>query len=657
MSEITNGMSGLEAREILNSVTTRPYTDWGLNTDIILGGEFEAPLVEALLITNLAEFDYDPLDNVSKFKATRPYSINFPIALPITSWYDDACVYIAKDAFKDNTVLLEAEFTYARIIGESSFEGSALTSISMPLLTEVPANAFKLCADLATVSFDGVTSLANNDAFYNCGITGITDINFSSLTTIVGNPFQYSSFLTEINSTSITTCDNFKHLSGLTSVTLPNLTTLNGPQAFKSCSNLTTIDIAIPVPLNGEAFRGCVDLVTLPDLDSAIITGRYNFEQCTSLTTINMDNCTQVLNPDYEDQTSYNFASCTSLTEIHFPLLTLFEGDYNFAGCSSLAEISMDIITDLPGQSNFDGCSALTTIYMPQLSTTGFGFYNTFEGVGDNGTITVNADISSDTNWVNVIEPYLDGKGWTITYYTPWNPSQLTGLWDWWTASDGVNLTGVSVDSWTGYNSNVLSPFNAGTKAEYIASDPNFNNEPSVLFNPNYINGGDYGYYIPVNSNTTSKCIFMVAKLITKITTDTTDILAYNSLMPTRFATFSQPANPLIDIYDSVGGYVTPAGSSYVNGDYVFIRQQYNITNGVLTYYSSTSNSFTNSIGTLNSTPGLAYTGGNFNVNGYSGQYGGTSKSSVVEVIVMDALPTLGEVTELENYIQTKYNI
>ena len=244
----------------------------------------------------------------------------------------------------------------------------------------------------------------------------------------------------------------------------------------------------------------------------------------------------------------------------------------------------------------------------------------------------------------------------TVTPTAPWDPSQLTGLWDWWTATTGVNMTGVSVDSWTGYNSNVLLPFAGGTKAEYIASDANFNNEPSVLFNPNYIDGGDYSYYIPVNSNTTSKCIFMVAKLITKITGDTSDILALGSSSSPRFAMFSQPGNPLIDIYADNGGYDT-VGGSYVNGDYVFIRQQYNRSTGLLSYYSSTTNSFTNLIGTFSVSANLNYINGNFSVNGYSGQYGGTGKTSVVEVISMDALPTPTEITQLQTYIQTKYGI
>ena len=412
MSEITNGMSGLEAREILNVVTTRPYTDWGLSNFIILGGEFEAAIVEALLVTNLVEFDYDPEDNVSKFKATRPYAINFPVPLPITSWYDDACVSIAKEVFKDNTTLLEAEFTNLRSIGPSTFEAaSVLTSVNMPLLTEIPAEAFQFCGNLTDISFDSV-EIVKGAAFDGSGITEINDTNFPSLITVESTAFGSSPDLAVINNTSITDWQgSFSNLTGLTSITLPNVTTLTGGSMFTDCASLTTINIPATLILNGSNFQGCSSLVTFTGsditLDSTTITGGANFKNCSSLTSLSIADCTEISGGN-------NFEGCSSLTELSLPLVTTLTGGNNFKDCTDLTEISLDALVNLTN-TEFSGCTSLTTIYMPELSVT--GEVNIFDGLPDDGAITVNTAIGLDTNWTTVVEPYLVGKDWTITYF------------------------------------------------------------------------------------------------------------------------------------------------------------------------------------------------------------------------------------------------
>jgi BspA type Leucine rich repeat region (6 copies) len=415
MSEITNGMSGLEAREILNEVTTRPYTDWGLTNYIILGGEFEAPIVEALLVTNLVEFDYDPEDNVSKFKATRPYAINFTVPLPITSWYDDACVSIAKEVFKDNTTLETIEFTNLRSIGPSAFESaSALTSVNMPLLTEIPGGGFRFCSNLTDISFDNVEIVKSspNGAFEGSGVTGINDTNFPSLITVESGAFSTSANLAVINNTSITDWQGNFTLPALTSITLPNVTTLtSSSSAFADCASLTNIDIPATVDLVGYVFKGCSSLVTLTGsdltVDSTTITGGNNFEGCTSLTELSIADCTEITEGS-------NFKDCSSLTELSLPLVTTLTGGNNFQGCTDLTEISLDALVNLTN-TEFSGCTSLTTIYMPQLSAT--GEVNIFDGLPDDGAITVNTAIGLDTNWTTVVEPYLVGKDWTITYF------------------------------------------------------------------------------------------------------------------------------------------------------------------------------------------------------------------------------------------------
>lgn len=235
-----------------------------------------------------------------------------------------------------------------------------------------------------------------------------------------------------------------------------------------------------------------------------------------------------------------------------------------------------------------------------------------------------------------------------------WSPANLSNLWDWWTASDGVNTSGSDVTSWDGYNGNILLPL-AGY-ASYISNDANYNNEPSVLFNPNF-NQFDSGYVLAANTNNTSKCIILVGKLILKVTSNANAIYALGSTSFPRFAMFNSPPSTQIDYYDASGGYNTSTTSYFSDGDYIFIRMNYDRTTGVINYYESSANTFNNIVGTYTVASGQNYTSGYYNVLGYGNQYGATPKMSVVELLYLDGIPSSTELTELSTYITNKYGI
>ena len=84
---------------------------------------------------------------------------------------------------------------------------------------------------------------------------------------------------------------------------------------------------------------------------------------------------------------------------------------------------------------------------MPQLSVT--GEVNIFDGLPDDGAITVNTAIGLDTNWTTVVEPYLVGKDWTITYFSAVDPDAQAYL-------DAVDAAGGTIDSTISEATNTL---------------------------------------------------------------------------------------------------------------------------------------------------------------------------------------------------------
>jgi hypothetical protein len=240
----------------------------------------------------------------------------------------------------------------------------------------------------------------------------------------------------------------------------------------------------------------------------------------------------------------------------------------------------------------------------------------------------------------------------------PWSPAQFSGLWDWWTASNGVNVyISNFVDQWTGYNGNVLLRWNPFDDPEYDSSDANFNNQPSVRINPNNT-GGDSGLYVPYNSAaSTDKTIILIGRLVTGLNEQ--PLIGVRPGASPRMGIWgNQPLNQYW-CYENDGGGDTAqyGGSGYINGQYQFIRIDYRYSDGLHSFYQSTGNSFNNLIASFIGDAGVSYTGDNLIMCGYEGAYGLTPVIDIVEFIALDSIPTSGETAQLTSYISTKYGL
>ena len=107
----------------------------------------------------------------------------------ITSVVIPASVYrIGKDAFSGCKSMESLKFgmnASLRVIGESAFKRTAITSLKLPAKLEtIEAGAFNDCGSLARVDFPGSLTKIGNEAFYGCALT---EIEFPRRVAVIGN--------------------------------------------------------------------------------------------------------------------------------------------------------------------------------------------------------------------------------------------------------------------------------------------------------------------------------------------------------------------------------------------------------------------------------------------------------------------------------------
>ena len=120
-------------------------------------------------------------------------------------------------------------------------------------------------------------------------------------------------------------------------------------------------------------FKGTITKVTL----SAGVTGTksYAFEGCSSLTTVNIPENSQLINIE-----TAMFQNCSSLASITIPMSVTSIGNYAFDGCSSLASITIpESVAEIANYA-FRNCGGLTSITIKSTTPPTIGYYS-FDGV------------------------------------------------------------------------------------------------------------------------------------------------------------------------------------------------------------------------------------------------------------------------------------
>lgn len=104
---------------------------------------------------------------------------------------------IGKDAFKNTTSLSSVDLrkTAVTVIGESAFQGSGITEITLGRVTMIEGSAFNGAAALVNIDLGGVTDIGAY-AFQDCA--ALLKIDLTSLRTLGNNAFEGCTALSEI---------------------------------------------------------------------------------------------------------------------------------------------------------------------------------------------------------------------------------------------------------------------------------------------------------------------------------------------------------------------------------------------------------------------------------------------------------------------------
>lgn len=226
------------------------------------------------------------------------------------------------------------------------------------------------------IAFSDLEELSNGrscrETFAYCPY--ITTVAFPSLTTITTD---YA---------GVSPCEGMFKNSGVTSVDLSALTEIdaNGAPAssegmFENCTSLTSVNLSSLQQISGDC--------------------RYMFKNCSNLATINLTSLTDF--SDYADCTSM-FEGCTSLTSASFlSNISSFAGNFEkmFYGCTGLTgAIAFSSLSDggeyATTYQMFKGCTGITSADLSSFtSISASAFESMFEGC----TSLTTVDISNVT--------------------------------------------------------------------------------------------------------------------------------------------------------------------------------------------------------------------------------------------------------------------
>ena len=291
-------------------------------------------------------------------------------------------------------------------IGEYAFCGSGAKEIYLPLVTEVPCEAFALCVFLREVHLPSVISV-DYGAFSECYWLKVVDIPNLKVFTATDD--------IDIEQATFYNCFN------LVEVAFPNVEKIEGERLFEECNHLKKVSLPKTQNICKKAFWECSRLTDIY-IPNAQVIEDYAFAETYSLTEITLPSAVELGNdvfrnsslktlnaPELETTGEYCFAfydnmydkyvANTTFSSLNAPKLKT-ASDYAFAYTGALTKLELLTLTDL-GENAFLE-SSVSYLDAPNLKNT-----SSLPTV-ENSIAILSSEFS---------ECLLDAKGYSLTIY------------------------------------------------------------------------------------------------------------------------------------------------------------------------------------------------------------------------------------------------
>ena len=223
-------------------------------------------------------------------------------------------------------------------------------------------------------------------------LTQMTSISLPNTVTLTGYSFWGCTSLATASFPKVEVVGEygFYNSTSLTSVYIPLINSIN-QYTFYNDAVLTNVAAGSVSHVGRYAFYGCTSLPDQSWFDTIEEIGTYGFYHCTSLTSGYFPNLKRFNDPVVGSSSgSYTFSGCTGITSVYLPnLYDVGDGGYQFAACTNITQVCLPHV----GSYMFDGCTALQTAVLFGFHTTwGYSFRNnTALTIMDTGNYTISA--------------------------------------------------------------------------------------------------------------------------------------------------------------------------------------------------------------------------------------------------------------------------
>ena len=267
-------------------------------------------------------------------------------------------------------------------IGEYTFKGSTVTSVSMPeSITSIGTSAFYVCKNLESVALPESLTTLGSHAFYFCKSLKAVKIP-SGVTAILGSCFsECSSLESVIIPEGVTTIGQYAFFGcNLKELTLPSTVTMIGSSAFVSDNRFQSItcNATTPPSLGENAFNYNISTTVKVPLSSIAayrqaegwkdFTNYYGEEVASDGITYRIDENGAMVAVAEATLTEANILSAVEFEGNQYPVIKI--NDNVFADNTNLTAVTLPKGLVEIGASAFLGCQNLESVVLPESLTT-----------------------------------------------------------------------------------------------------------------------------------------------------------------------------------------------------------------------------------------------------------------------------------------------